>query len=107
MITDFPRFFGETTPSALSRRKSESARPPRANPPARRKLRRENPSQNRSRPPLKNVSIGRLECNMTAQGQQQKERLIVLAFSGLKRPKLRCALISTCKGAFYGRSEEH
>src|SRR5881396_1035159 len=58
MMTDFPRLSGATAPSALSRRKSDSANPPSASPPALRKPRREIPSQKRSRSPLKNVNMG-------------------------------------------------
>src|SRR4051794_11578267 len=60
MITDFARACEATAPCALSRRKSGNARPPSANPPTLRKLRREIPSQKRSEASLKNVSIGDL-----------------------------------------------
>src|SRR4051812_27479699 len=57
IITDFPERSFETAPAALSRRKSESVKPPRAKPPILRKPRREKPSQNRPGHSLKNVSI--------------------------------------------------
>src|SRR5438094_6829629 len=57
MMTDFPRPSDATAPSALRRKRSDNANPPRAKPPVRRKLRRDMPSQKGSAPPLKNVSI--------------------------------------------------
>ena len=44
MMTDFPRPPGVTAPTALRRKKSESAKPPSASPPALKKLRRETPA---------------------------------------------------------------
>src|SRR5205809_7547051 len=57
MMTDFPRASEATAPCALSRKKSDSAKPPSASPTTRRKLRRERPSQKRSLLLLKKVNM--------------------------------------------------
>src|ERR1043166_2707092 len=71
MMTDFPLPSAATSPSALRRRKSDSANPPRASPPDLRKLRREMPSQNGSERPLKKVSLA--EFKLMLQRNRNKE----------------------------------
>src|SRR5439155_18347990 len=57
MITDFRRASEATAPCARSRKRSDSANPPSASPPTRRKLRRDRPSQKRSPLLLKKVNM--------------------------------------------------